>query len=128
MNVNAVLEGTLSGGSSTPVALRIEVTVLLTDADTSVRREAELQLSQAADADFVSVFSFILLRSGMAMTDAHYIALLPYYPRDRTRKRVCSNLNPTSRCPCAQERPFGARVWPVATDARALAQSSESQH
>jgi len=56
MNVNAVLEGTLSGGSSTTVALRIALTVLLTNTDASVRREAELQLSQAADADFVSVF------------------------------------------------------------------------
>lgn len=59
MNVNAVLEGTLSGGLSTQPSLIHLMVEILTGTDANVRREAELQLSQAADADFVSPTSHI---------------------------------------------------------------------
>jgi importin subunit beta-1 len=55
MNVNAVLEGTLSGGLPTLPSLIHALSTVLTSIDANVRREAELQLTQAADADFVSI-------------------------------------------------------------------------
>ncbi len=56
MNVNAVLEGTLAGGLFNRIQPDTRPgRVTNSFVDDNVRREAELQLNQAAEADFVSL-------------------------------------------------------------------------